>query len=43
LIRVIIAAVVGVVLAVGVAFTIASILGPHSKPVNQSLYNYGSR
>jgi hypothetical protein len=41
--RVIIAAVVGVVLAVGVAFTAASIAGPHAKPVNQPLYNYGSR
>ena len=41
--RVIIAALVGIVLAVGVAFTAASVAGPHAKPVNQPLYNYGSR
>jgi hypothetical protein len=40
---VIIAAVVGVVLAVGVAFTASSVASPHGKPVNQPLYNYGSR
>lgn len=41
--RLIIAVVVGIVLAVGVAFTAASLAGPHAKPVNQPLYNYGSR
>ncbi len=41
--RVIIAAVIGVVLAVSVAFTVSSVAGPQPKPVNQPLYNYGSR
>jgi Protein of unknown function (DUF2613) len=34
--------VVGIVLAVGAAFTASSVLGSPAAPANKQLYNYGS-
>lgn len=36
------AIVVGVVLAVGVGFTISGVVGAKPAPANQQLYNYGT-
>ncbi len=33
---------VGIVLAVGAAFTASSVLGPPAAPPNSQLYNYGT-
>jgi hypothetical protein len=33
---------VGIVLALGAAFTASTVLGPSGPPANSQLYNYGS-
>jgi len=43
MLRVLVALVVGIVLAFGSSFAIVQVAGATPEPVNKPLYNYGSR